>query len=129
MITRRVKHVKALLERDPERTIIDALKHPEYCGGVTEVAKGLWIQRREMSASHLADYALRLGVGAVIRRLGFLMELCEIGAASEIARLRESLTASYHVLDPVLPPEGRYVARWRLRLNVTPEEIEAAWSV
>ncbi len=114
---------------DPERTIIDGLRQPEHCGGVAEVAKGLWIRRQDMDPSRLVDYASRLGVGAVVRRLGFLMESCAIDAPREIQRLRQNLTATYHLLDPVLPAEGRYQARWRLRLNVTAEELEAARNV
>ena len=33
---------------DLERTVLDGLRQPEYCGGVTEVAKGLWIRRADM---------------------------------------------------------------------------------
>jgi len=32
-------------------------------------------------------------------------------------------TASYAILDPLLPDEGKFMARWRLRLNVDPDEI------
>src|SRR6516225_4898646 len=49
---------------DLERTVIDGLRQPEYCGGVTEVAKGLWMRRQEIRPATLVDYALRLGVGA-----------------------------------------------------------------
>ena len=110
---------------DLERTVIDGLKQSEYCGGVTEVAKGLWMRREEIDPSRLVDYALRLDVGAVTRRLGFLMEVLELDAPRELDRLRSRLTASYAVLDPLLPAEGKYLARWRLRLNVEPEEIES----
>jgi predicted transcriptional regulator of viral defense system len=110
---------------DVERTVVDGLKQPGHCGGLTEVAKGLSMRQTDVSAKKLVDYALRLGVGAVIRRLGYLMEAYGIGAPEELARLRENLTSTYNLLDPVLPPEGRFLARWRLRLNVTPEEIHA----
>jgi len=110
---------------DVERTVVDGLKQPGHCGGLTEVAKGLSMRQTDVSAKKLVDYALRLGVGAVIRRLGYLMEAYGIGAPEELARLREDLTSTYNLLDPVLPPEGRFLARWRLRLNVTPEEIHA----
>jgi predicted transcriptional regulator of viral defense system len=30
---------------DMERTIIDGLRHPAFAGGITEVAKGLWMKR------------------------------------------------------------------------------------
>ncbi len=110
---------------DLERTVLDGLKQPEYCGGLTEAAKGLWIRRADVSASKIVDYALRLGVGAVIRRLGYLLEAYRIGSVDEIERLRASLTPTYDLLDPLLPREGRFLARWRLRLNVSPEEVQA----
>ncbi|MBI2920026.1 MAG: transcriptional regulator [Planctomycetes bacterium] len=111
---------------DIERTVVDGLKQPEYCGGLTEVAKGLSMRRTDVDAKKLVGYALRLRVGAVIRRLGYLMELCGVGDAENLAQLRRELTPTYDLLDPVLPREGNYIARWRLRLNVTPEELQAA---
>ena len=108
---------------DLERTVIDGLKHPEYCGGFSEVARGFWMRRENFQPKRLVDYALKLSVSAVIRRLGFLLETCEVQAPDEIARLRNNITATYHVLDPVLPPGGKFSSRWRLRLNVSPEEI------
>ncbi len=33
---------------DLERTVLDGLRQPEHCGGVTEVAKGLWIRRADV---------------------------------------------------------------------------------
>src|SRR5690606_30342223 len=104
---------------------IDGLKQSEYCGGFTEVAKGFWMRRDDINPDLLVDYALRLGVGAVIRRLGFLLEAFEVDAPRSLDRLREGLTASYAVLDPMMPDEGKYLARWRLRLNVEPEELES----
>jgi predicted transcriptional regulator of viral defense system len=108
---------------DLERTIIDGLKHSEYCGGFTEVSKGFWMRRDDIDCNRVVEYALRLDVGAVIRRLGFLLETFEVDAPRELERLQKSLTATYAVLDPMLPDEGRFTARWRLRLNVDPDEI------
>jgi predicted transcriptional regulator of viral defense system len=109
---------------DLERTVIDGLRQPEYCGGFSEVAKGFWMRRGDIDVQRLVDYALRLDVGAVIRRLGFLLETSNIDAPADLERLRSRLTATYHLLDPTLPLEGRRLARWRIRINVTPEEIE-----
>lgn len=108
---------------DLERTIIDGLKQPEYCGGLTEVAKGLWIKREAVEVHKLVKYALKLNIGAVIRRLGFLLELYEFHATPEIQKLRGHLTATYMLLDPSLLREGKFMAKWRLRLNVSPEEL------
>jgi predicted transcriptional regulator of viral defense system len=111
---------------DLERTIVDGLRHSEYCGGFTEVSKGFWMRRDDIDCSRLVDYALRLDVGAVIRRLGFLLETFEIDAPRELERLQGNLTATYAILDPLLPNEGKFMARWRLRLNVDPDEIASA---
>lgn len=110
---------------DLERTVIDGLRLPEYCGGLTEVAKGLWIQREKVQIPRLVEYAIRLSVGAVIRRLGFLLELYDIGTADAVEALRRRLTSTYVALDPVLPREGKYLRRWRLCLNVSPDELRA----
>jgi len=110
---------------DMERTIIDGLRHPALAGGITEVAKGLWMKRDKLNFDRLADYALRLGIGAVVRRLGYLLELYGLADAAVLESLRNTLTATYQRLDPLLPAEGTFVSRWRLQLNVTPEELIA----
>jgi predicted transcriptional regulator of viral defense system len=115
----------SVMVSDIERTVIDGLHLPAYCGGVTEVAKGLWMRRTDVDPGRLVDYALRRRSGAVIRRLGYLLELYQIAAPSELDRLRRSVTATYAALDPTMPNEGPYVSSWRLRLNVMPEELEA----
>jgi len=110
---------------DLDRTIIDGLRQPEYCGGITEVAKGLWMQRERVGPERLVAYAIRLGIGAVIRRLGFLLELYEIGTNKTTAALRDHLTSTYVPLDPVVPKQGKHLHRWRLHLNVEPEELRS----
>jgi predicted transcriptional regulator of viral defense system len=86
---------------DMERTIIDGLRHPAF------------------------EYAQRLDIGAVVRRLGYLLEHYELADESALEPLRNMLTATYQRLDPLLPAEGTHVSRWRLQLNVTPEELDA----
>lgn len=110
---------------DMERTIIDGLRHPGFVGGVSEVAKGLWMKRDALKTERLVDYALQLDVGAVVRRLGFLLEHYGLADASELEPLRAKLTATYQRLDPLLPAEGAFLSRWRLQLNIAPEELDA----
>ncbi len=109
---------------DLERTILDGLKQPTYCGGFTEVAKGFWIKRHAIDPKKIVNYALQLNIGAVNRRLGFLMELYEVSAPLEIEQLKSSLTATYSLLDPDLEAKGKFLARWRLRLNVEEDELK-----
>lgn len=110
---------------DPEWTIIDGLRMPEYCGGLTELAKGIWMKKEELDVGRFVNYALRMNIGAVIRRLGYLMELLQIGSPEMRGPLRERLTETVVRLDPLLPAVGKFLHRWRLQLNVTPEELLA----
>jgi predicted transcriptional regulator of viral defense system len=113
---------------DPERTLIDGLDHPQYVGGVAEVAKGLWMKRDTLETPRLIDYALRLDVGAVIRRLGYLLEFYALADPAALEPLRARLTPTYQRLDPLFPNEGRMLARWRVRLNIEPDELDAVRS-
>ncbi len=108
---------------DLERTIIDGLKIPEYCGGITEVAKGLWIKRHEINLNKLIEYSERINMGIIYKRLGFLLETYEIGSLNVIKKLQDELTTGYQLLDPSALNEGKYNARWLLRLNVSKEEL------
>jgi predicted transcriptional regulator of viral defense system len=113
---------------DRERTIIDCLQRPELCGGYIEVDAGTWMVRDSIDASKLVDYTIRLGVGAVIRRVGHLLDSCKIGTEVDRKKLTAHLTKTYDPLDPSMPVQGRYDAKWRLRLNIPQEEIEAVRS-
>jgi len=110
---------------DLERTLLDGLKQPAYCGGFSEVAKGFSIKHQAIDPQKLIDYTVKLGVGAVNRRLGYLMELYNIGSRIHWEFLQTTLTHTYQLLDPELPAEGHHTAKWRLRLNIPREELLA----
>lgn len=124
-VKRWVNRQQCVVVSDMERTIIDGLRHPALLGGITEVGKGLWMRHEALDIERLAQYARRLGVGAVIRRLGYLLELYELANASVLDDLRSLLTNTYQRLDPIMPGDGRHLSRWRLQLNVSPEELKA----
>lgn len=110
---------------DLERTIIDGLKTPHLCGGVTEVARGLWMRRGDIQMDRLVAYTKRLGVGAAAQRLGFLLETYELGTPKHRESLLRIVTRAYVRLDPVLPAAGKFLRRWRLQLNIPMEELHA----
>jgi predicted transcriptional regulator of viral defense system len=110
---------------DMERTVIDGLRRPEYCGGISEVAKGLWMRREDIKIQKLIQYAHRLKVGAVKGRLGYLLELYGLATATDLGPLRQGLTRTSNLLDPVLGKCGPYIRRWRLQLNISADELES----
>ncbi len=110
---------------DLERTILDGLARPELCGGISEVATGLLIRKNDLNCEKLVNYARQLGNQAVAKRLGYLLEFYGLGTPQVFASLHELIGPSYALLDPVLPPDGRFVARWRLRLNIDADILKA----
>lgn len=108
---------------DIERTILDGLKSPQYCGGIVEVAKALWIKKDKIDVAKLINYALLMDVGSVYRRLGYLLELFNIGEIEQRELLAMKLTKSYAILDPNLFNEGKFISKWKLRINVEPDEL------
>lgn len=109
-----------------ERTVLDCLDRPDLSGGIIEVARGLWAKREDIDFEKLAAYTTRLGRKSVAKRLGFLLETHGLGSATTRRVLQGLVTASYTPLDPSLPPSGPYVAGWRVRANVGPDELWAA---
>jgi predicted transcriptional regulator of viral defense system len=109
---------------DLERTILDGLARPDLCAGVSEVATGLWIRKDDLDWEKLATYVDRLNNRVAARRLGYLLELYDLAHESIINNLHALVGASYALLDPMLPAEGRRLARWKLRINLNPESLK-----
>lgn len=101
---------------DVHRTIIDILDDSAIGGGIQHVADCLtaYLQRDDRDDEKLIEYAVRLGNGAVFKRLGFLAERLPSGA--ELAhRCERYLSGGHAKLDPA--QDGpRVVSKWRLRV-------------
>jgi predicted transcriptional regulator of viral defense system len=109
---------------DLERTIIDCLCNPKLCGGISELSKGLWSKRNEIDFSRLLGYVKRFGSKAVAKRLGFLLEVFELDNQDITANLQKMTSSSFVLLDPSLPTCGKHLSRWRIRININPEELK-----
>ncbi len=89
------------------------------------MAKAFSIKRAFINPQKLIDYATKLGVGAVNRRLGYLMDIYKIGERIHLDFLQTTLSNTYQLLDPDLASEGKHTAKWRLKLNIPEEELLA----
>lgn len=115
----------SILVSDPEKTIIDALDRPEFCGGIEEVAKALFNANKELNWKKVLEYAKKNGNGAVIKKLGFLIELMEINIPEEIIKeLHSGLTEGFATLFSAIKEKnnsnksnGKYNYKWRILIN------------
>jgi len=112
---------------DLERTILDGCFRPDLCGGMSEVGRALWMSRQKLDDDRLLGYIRRYGKFVVAKRAGYLLEVYQIGHESTRESIREvaAQSSAYSLLDPILPAEGSYHSRWRLRLNVSADELKA----
>jgi predicted transcriptional regulator of viral defense system len=114
----------SFLVSDPERTILDGLLRPRYCGGIPGVARALADARSTLDWGKMGRYARQLSVEAVDRRLGYLLEVLDVRVPLR-SRLGRPFRG-FRWLDPSSPPNRvGYSRRWGLILNVPREELLA----
>lgn len=109
---------------DLEKTIIDCLFKPSYAGGLVEISKAIFVSKDQINFIKLLDYLNRFKSQAVIKRLGFLLELLEI-KNNIIDSLLKMKSASYVLLDTELPKEGKLISRWSIQQNIESETIKS----
>ncbi|KUH34011.1 hypothetical protein APY94_03820 [Thermococcus celericrescens] len=100
---------------EPEKTIIDCLDRPQYCGGIIEVIKAL--KNGGYNKKTLIEYAKRMRNTTILRRLGFVSEKLGLGL-EEMIIPPEGGFKGFPLLDPTMPPGGRFDRKWGLRINV-----------
>jgi predicted transcriptional regulator of viral defense system len=113
---------------DVEKTLLDCVVRPELCGGIATVGRALWTCRARLDQARLVAYVERLEHHTAAKRLGLLLETLDVGASETLAALQALVNAHYSRLDPTLPNEGTYLARWRLRVNVDMAALKVALS-
>lgn len=110
---------------DLEKTFIDCLFKPDYAGGIVEIARAIYTSKDKIKFNKLLEYAEKFKSQAVIKRLGFLLEILEI-ETDIISKLNKTKTASYVLLDTELPKSGKMISRWSIQQNLDTETIKSA---
>jgi predicted transcriptional regulator of viral defense system len=108
---------------DKEKTIIDCLLHPEYCGGLDKVAKAIWEEGDYLDFLKLFNYAQDIKVNVAIRRLLYLLNILKmdkkIKNTADMPKPRGFL-----LLDPSWPKENiEYSHEYGLILNRTKDSL------
>jgi len=109
---------------DLEKTLVDCADHPEFCGGLRELATALrTADERGCDWLTVGEYLERLDNGAATKRIVYLADQLGIDLPAR-EELVASFTSGYSSLDPTRPDTGSTDSTYRLRINVEPAMLE-----
>ena len=99
---------------DVERTLLDGLSMPQYCGDFAEVLHAFEVGMARLDIERITGYASKLGA-ATVKRLGWALEYHGAGSPNidQLASLK-----GYRMLDPTGPRRGPCNSRWMVQENL-----------
>lgn len=109
------KKEQKILVSDPSKTIADMLSNPWTGGGMQNVVDCLkeYFKSDHFNPDLLIDYAIRLGNGAIFKRLGFLSSQMLGNAHPLVMACKTRLTQGNAQFDIALKGD-KLITRWRL---------------
>ena len=101
---------------DPERTLLDGLSMPQYCGDFAEVLHAFEARGDDLNLQRIIEYALKLDA-ATAKRLGWVLEHQGVEPV-KLERLAALPIKGYRTLDPTGPREGPRNRHWMIQENL-----------
>jgi predicted transcriptional regulator of viral defense system len=101
---------------DPEKTLLDGLSMPQYCGDFAEVLHAFEVRGDDLHVQRIIEYACTLDA-ATAKRLGWVLEYQGIDPAF-LEPLLELPIKGIRKLDPTGPRKGPYSRRWMIQENL-----------
>ncbi|MEO9885855.1 MAG: type IV toxin-antitoxin system AbiEi family antitoxin [Balneola sp.] len=106
----------------PEATLIDCFDQPRYAGDFPDVLKAF--AKASLQNDELIEYAGIVNNKAVIKRMGYLAEQIKPNDLKEFINFaRDQVNKKYSLFEAGGPDEGGFNNRWRIRLNISEEDI------
>jgi predicted transcriptional regulator of viral defense system len=101
---------------DPERTLLDGLSMPPYCGDFAEVLHAFEVRSSDLDLQRIIEYALKLDAASP-KRLGWVLEHQGVDP-SKLEQLAALPIKGYRTLDPTGPRKGPTNTRWMIQENL-----------
>lgn len=101
---------------DPERTLLDGLDKPQFCGGFDEVFHAFQRYREHIDLDKIISYALKMDT-AIIKRLGWVLSHLAF-EKEHLGKLQEVQSKGYRKLDCSGPNKGRCNSTWMIQENI-----------
>ncbi|MFH0986662.1 MAG: type IV toxin-antitoxin system AbiEi family antitoxin [Candidatus Micrarchaeota archaeon] len=99
-----------------EKTALDCLLHPEYCGGLGEIAKALQNYGKTFDWKKMRSCLSRLGNSAVERRLRYCLRFLKM--KKQLAILGKKECRGFRKLDPNSQKKGNYDKELGVIINI-----------
>lgn len=105
-----------------EKTIVDCFDMPQYSGGFAELI--IAFSEARLRSNRMLECCEAINNIAVIKRIGFLSELLgKPGMKTFIKYAKTRINLKYNLFDAQGPESGEFIADWKLRLNISRNEI------
>lgn len=107
---------------DVEKTVVDCFDLPQYSGGFAELIRAF--ADAQLSGDRMIQYCEAVNNIAATKRMGFLAELFEKkGLKSFVRYAKSKIREAYNPFDSQGANAGSFNAEWRLRLNISKEDL------
>jgi predicted transcriptional regulator of viral defense system len=100
-----------------ERTVLDLIVRPDIFGGIKAASEILERALPQIDLDSLIAYAVQYDVGAVTKRLGWLLEKMGVDA-NQLISLRSYPVIGTILLDPSQPESEKYNPFWHINENM-----------
>jgi len=118
--TRRVEDIPIQVT-DREKTIIDSASRPDLSGGIILLSQAMRSSSDSIDWEKLDHYLVKWGGGAVVKRLGYLVETLSLPLPARDSRINHWQTMLSKGISQLEPGSGRtgpVTTRWQLQINI-----------
>jgi len=107
---------------DVEKTITDCFDLPDYSGGYAELIRAF--NTAPLNAKKMIKYCAAINNMAVTKRIAFLGDFLKKPNFEVFLKYaKEAVNDRYILFDPIGFNTGEHIKEWKIRLNVSREEI------
>ncbi len=107
---------------DVEKTITDCFDLTQYSGGFDLLISAF--AQAKLNGSKMISYSEKINNISAIKRMGFLSELLnKKGLKTFTEYAKRKVNNSYSLIDSSGEKKGEFVPDWKIRLNVSKDEI------
>ena len=107
---------------DIEKTIVDCFDLPEYSGGYAELIRAF--NSAPLDAKQMVKYCKIINNIAATKRIAFLADLLQKPNFDVFLNYAKGIVnGKYNLFDPIGLDTGEHVSKWKVRLNISREEI------